>query len=389
MRALVIAPEPFFTPRGTPLSVYHRTAAMAELGVDVDLLTYGQGRAIDLPGVRIVRIPVLPFLREAPAGPSLTKLFLDLFIVAWAVALLLRHRYDMVHAHEEASFFCVALRPLLRFRLIYDMHSSLPSQLSSFRFSDSRLLLGLFRWLEHQALSRADAVITICPALAVYATEHGVAEERHFLIENSLLDPVRLVGGESSEPPPDVPEPPEGSELVVYAGTLEAYQGIDLLLEAVSLLAPRIPRLWLLVLGGTPDQVARYRRRAARLGLAERCRFAGRVPQQTARDWIARARVQISARIAGTNTPLKLYEQLASGVALLATKVHSHTQVLDDDVALLVEPEPQALADGLARLLEDAPLRAGLAERARRRYAERYSREHYFARMRALLQSLG
>ncbi len=386
MRALVIAPEPFFTPRGTPLSIYHRTAAMAELGVHVDLLTYGQGRSVDLPGVRIVRIPVLPFLPEAPAGPSMTKLLLDCLIVVWAIALLVRHRYDVVHAHEEASFFCTALRPLLRFRLIYDMHSSLPSQLASFRFTDSRLLVGLFRWLERQTLRRADAVITICPALACYALERGVAPERHFLIENSLLDPVRLIDGGAAERTPEIPEPPEGAQLVIYAGTLEPYQGIDLLLEAASLLAARLARLWLLVLGGTPDQVAHYRERAADLRLAKQCCFAGRVPQQTARDWIARAQVQISARTAGNNTPLKIYEQLASGVPLLATNVYSHTQVLDDGVALLVEPEPRALADGLERLLEDPSLRRRLAERARRLYEERYSRERYLERTRALLE---
>ena len=49
MRALVIAPEPFFTPRGTPLSVYYRTLVTAELGVQVDLLTYGQGADVSIP----------------------------------------------------------------------------------------------------------------------------------------------------------------------------------------------------------------------------------------------------------------------------------------------------------------------------------------------------
>ena len=40
MKMLVIAPHPFFTPRGTPFSVYYRTLVMAEQGVEIDLLTY-------------------------------------------------------------------------------------------------------------------------------------------------------------------------------------------------------------------------------------------------------------------------------------------------------------------------------------------------------------
>ena len=57
MKALVIAPQPFFSPRGTPFSVYYRTLIKAQLGVEVDLLTYGEGQDIDIPGVRIIRIP--------------------------------------------------------------------------------------------------------------------------------------------------------------------------------------------------------------------------------------------------------------------------------------------------------------------------------------------
>ena len=77
MKALVIAPQPFFSPRGTPFSVYYRTLVTAELGVEVDLLTYGEGQDVDIPGVRIIRIPRFSFLGNAKVGPSVLKLFLD------------------------------------------------------------------------------------------------------------------------------------------------------------------------------------------------------------------------------------------------------------------------------------------------------------------------
>ena len=57
MRALVIAPQPFYTPRGTPLSVYYRTMVTAEQGIAVDLLTYGEGQDVAIDGVRIIRVP--------------------------------------------------------------------------------------------------------------------------------------------------------------------------------------------------------------------------------------------------------------------------------------------------------------------------------------------
>ena len=57
MRYLVISPQPFFTPRGTPFSVYYRTLILSELGAEIDLVTYGQGADPDIPNVRIFRTP--------------------------------------------------------------------------------------------------------------------------------------------------------------------------------------------------------------------------------------------------------------------------------------------------------------------------------------------
>src|SRR4029453_9650748 len=102
MTALVVAPQPFFSPRGTPFSVYYRTLVTAQLGVKIDLLTYGQGQDVDIPGVRIIRIPAFAWLGPVRVGPSLLKLFLDVFLTLWTIGLLLRRRYDFVHAHEEA-----------------------------------------------------------------------------------------------------------------------------------------------------------------------------------------------------------------------------------------------------------------------------------------------
>ena len=60
----------------------------------------------------------------------------------------------------------------------------------------------------------------------------------------------------------------------------------------------------------------------------------------------------VSPRVHGTNTPLKVYEHLASGKPLVATRIWSHTQVLDDSVCFLVEPEPDSMAKGLLRALQ-------------------------------------
>jgi len=388
MRMLVISPQPFFTPRGTPFSVYYRALVMAEQGVEIDLLTYGAGEDVDIPGVRIVRIPRVRFLEPIPVGPSGKKIVLDMLMFLWTIGLLVKHRYSVVHAHEESVFWCRFLKPLFRFRLIYDMHSSLPQQLTNFKFTKSRFLIGAFKWLEDNALRAADAVITICPDLRDYALSTGLSGDRHLLIENSIFDDVRLKkkaaatsGGANVAQTFDPRFP-----VILYAGTFEAYQGIDVLVRAFALVAAKRPdaRLWLV--GGTEAQVRRARELVTELGLTDACVLTGVVPKAQALRYTADAAILVSPRLHGTNTPLKIYEQLASGKPLVATRIWSHTQVLDEKVCYLVDPEPQSMADGLLLALADLGRTTERPQNARALYEREYARPVYEGKIRRLLE---
>ncbi len=388
-RVLVVAPQPFFTPRGTPFSVYYRTLVMAELGMDIDVLTYGRGEDVAIPGVRIIRIPAFNWLGPVKIGPSMLKLWLDFFLVFWTIGCLARHRYAIVHAHEEAVFFLRFLKPIFQFKLIYDMHSSLPEQLRNYRFTTSRLLIGLFERLEKSCLRSADAVITICPELARYAEPLMPDPDRHFLIENSIFEPVRLARKTANGQAADPVELPADRDCVFYAGTFEVYQGLDTLVAAFALAHKECARAFLVLIGGTPEQVEKMRGLAERSGIGEHTLVLGRMPQAMVSRYAARASVLVSPRTHGINTPLKIYEQLASGVPLVATNILSHTQVLDDEVALLVEPEARSMAAGLLQALTDDATRTRLSENARALYQRAYSRPVYERKMRAMLELLG
>lgn len=392
MRALVIAPQPFFTPRGTPFSVYYRTLITAELGVKIDLVTYGEGEDVAIPGVRVVRIPRFSVLGNVKTGPSLLKLFLDGFLSVWTLALLLRHRYQFVHAHEEAVFFARFLKPIFRFRLVYDMHSSLPEQLTNFNFTKSKVIKGIFQILEDSCLRSADAVITICPALADYVNKQIAAAGKHLLIENSIFDPVNIARKNVSEPKVNGFQRSvniqKGQAVIVYAGTLEHYQGIELLLHAFKEVGAANLQVYLLIVGGTDEQVGHYSKIAQELGIGERCCFTGRVTPSIARQYNQMATLLVSPRISGMNTPLKIYEQLASGVPLVATSIYAHTQVLDDSVAFLAEPRADELARAILRALLSKKERQRKAGNAKRLYEKKYSRAAYVAKMQHLLDLL-
>jgi glycosyltransferase involved in cell wall biosynthesis len=249
-------------------------------------------------------------------------------------------------------------------------------------------LIGLFERLEAAALRAADVVITISPALADYAVEQLGGPERHTLIENSLFDPVRLrsVGGNGSTEPPV--QLPEEAQVVAYAGTLEPYQGIDLLLEAHAGVLERVPEAFLLIVGGSAEQVSEYAAKASELGVDGSCLFTGYLPQERARALVRRATVLVSPRTRGVNTPLKIYEQLASGIPLVATRVPSHTQVLSDDVCFLADPDPDSFAQALIEALGDPERGERVVHAAEELYQTRYSAESYRTKMRNVMERL-
>lgn len=387
MKILMIAPEPFFQPRGTPFSEYYRIRCLSELGHTVDLVTYHIGDDVDIPGLRIFRAPRIPGISDIKIGPSLAKLPLDaaLFFKAWSV--LASGRYDAIHSHEEGGLMAVVLARMYGIPHVYDMHSSLPDQLGTFRFTNSRVIRGAFDWVEETMLKNSDEVIAICPSLVDKARSiepktpvtliENVAESHE--VDGVPDEAVRQLRGELGL----------GDEkIVLYLGTFEVYQGLGMLLEAaVRLFAERDDAILLLV-GGREEQVEEVKARAAELGIAERCRFTGRVAHERVPSFLKLADVLVSPRSIGDNTPLKIYSYLRSGRPIVATDLYTHTQVLNDEVAVLVDAEPAEFAKGIARVLDDSDLGKRLAAAAYRLSEEEYSYRVYVERTRALYERI-
>jgi glycosyltransferase involved in cell wall biosynthesis len=161
----------------------------------------------------------------------------------------------------------------------------------------------------------------------------------------------------------------------MYVGNLERYQGIDLLLEGFRHTLLRVPQASLVIVGGREEDIRRYRAVADRLGILARVHFLGPRPVSLLPDLLRQADVLVSPRLKGLNTPMKIYSYLDSGTAVLATRLRTHTQVLDDRTAYLVDPEPGPLGAGLAELLSDEPLRRRLAARAKAYAQEEFTPE--------------
>ena len=234
MKILMIAPEPFFEPRGTPFSEYFRIQALSALGHTVDLVTYPFGVDKHIPGLKIFRCRRPPGVKAVRTGPSMAKVALDFFLFLKVLQRLWREDYDLIHTHEEASVIGVFCQKMTKIPHLYDMHSSLVQQMDNFNFTRSRIIIGFFRFCETISLKNATAVIVICRSLFDHAA--GITDAAKLtLIENFMDDRDGAVSEEKAlQLKKEIN--PDGKKIVMYTGTLEAYQGIPLLLESLRLL---------------------------------------------------------------------------------------------------------------------------------------------------------
>jgi glycosyltransferase involved in cell wall biosynthesis len=376
----MIAPQPFFEPRGTPFSEYHRIRALLELGHTVDVVTYPFGKDVSLPGLRLFRCLRPPFVHDVRIGPSWAKVPLDLALAVTSLRRAASERYDAVHSHEEGSVIGVMLAGLLGLPHLYDMHSSLPQQLGNFAFTRSRLLTRALAWMERLVIRRSKVVIVICPQLE--ETVRGIdGDVPTVLIENapgSGDTPREGSGAQVRSALGLAPDAP----VVLYTGTFEAYQGLDLLFAAARVVAAARRDVRFVLAGGRPEQINRARDAARAQGVGDHVVFAGQRPAEEIPAFLDAADILVSPRSHGTNTPLKIYQYLRSGRPIVATRLLTHTQVLDDGVAFLTAATAEGFAEGILAALGDPVKARDVGAQAKRLAETKYSYEAYLNRTR-------
>jgi glycosyltransferase involved in cell wall biosynthesis len=210
-----------------------------------------------------------------------------------------------------------------------------------------------------RGFAAAGHVAAVSQGAAAYALDHGAAPHRVSVVPNGV-NPARF---------PRTGRP-TGPFTVGFLGTLKPWHDTATLIEAFALLrAAHEPDARLLVVGDGPDR-GHISARLDALGLGEAAHLTGAVPASDVACWLGRMHVAVAPYSAAQPfyfSPLKVYEYMAAGLPVLASRVGDLPQVLDGGrLGLLVEPDdPAALAQELGRLARDATLCARLGRTAR------------------------
>ena len=359
----MVAPQPFYEDRGTPIAMREVLLALSELGRHVDLLTYPVGADATIEGLRIFRSANPLRFASVPVGLSFRKIVLDLPLTFELRRRMARERYACVHAVEEAAFPAALYARQHGIPLLYDMQSSLAEQLGRL----APLSLRPTRWMldtaERWLLNMSDVVVTSA-GLATRVRRmvpQATVREWHFPSAPSGADPgevARLrqsLGLKASD------------RVVLYSGTFEAYQGLPELIGAIPLVRQRFPDVTFVFVGAASSEPELAT--AAPYIEAGALRVIDRQPRHEIPAFLAMADVLVSARAYGGNLPLKIFDYLAASRPIVATDIPTHRTVLSDERAVLVAPTTDALAGGILALLAD-PERGRRLAAAGRQYAK-------------------
>lgn len=386
LKILMIASLPFFTARGTPISIRSRLEVLSNLGHEVDVITYHVGDDIEIPGIKILRIINMPFIKEVPVGPSFKKIFLDIFVFFKSLRYLISRRYDLIHTHEEASYFGALFSKIFKIRHLYDFHSSLPQAMKNFGY-EHRYLIYPLELLESRVINSCHGLITISNDLDSYVMSMNDKIPR-VLIENfqdydfnslnkECLASFKLYHPELND-----------KNIVLYAGTFELYQGLELLIASAELVIKNTENTIFVLAGGRQSQIEILRESAKKRGIASHFHFPGNLPIDELALYVNISNVLVSTRTIGNNPPLKIYDYLNAGKPIVATNINAHTQILNDDIAVLVDPIPQSISEGIVSLVDNPSYAKKLGQRSREFFENNYSTEEKINRTNQILEAV-
>jgi glycosyltransferase involved in cell wall biosynthesis len=218
-------------------------------------------------------------------------------------------------------------------------------------------LRGLARRLEGWTWRAATRVVAVTGVLKSMIATAGVHPDRIEVVPNGI-DPAAFADLPAR---PDAPDP----LALGFVGFVRDWHGLD---AVISAMADHVgsPRLDLVVVGDGPARPA-LERQAAALGIADRVRFTGLAPHQDVPRLVAGFDIALQPRAVAYASPLKIFDYMAAGRAIVAPDQPNIREILTDgETALLFDPaSADALWQTVLRFAGDAALRTRLGAAAR------------------------
>ncbi|SDT23470.1 glycosyltransferase [Actinoplanes derwentensis] len=363
-RAAYIAFDRFPSAKGSAVHIRHMAAELFERHRGGLLCVLGGGGlpAYQREGdVEIVRFTeVVPNLLDRAQAFS-----------AWVSEQLAPHHdtLELCHVRDPWS----ALPALgTGARLVYEANG-LPSIELPYAWPQAApATLGKVRELEEHCLTAADAVVVPSSVIEQAVTARGVAPDRVFLVPNGA-DPV----------PAGLPRPAAApGRYLIYVGAVQPWQGLDVLLRAFARLADVTDLSLVICSSVSPARCRPLLRLAERLDLRERIHWQHMLPHDEVAAWLAHAELSVAPLTATSRnleqgcSPIKVWESMAAGTAVVASDLPVIREVLGEYGRLVPPDRPAELARAIRVLLEYPDMCREMGERSREHVQNGFTWKH-------------
>jgi glycogen synthase len=270
---------------------------------------------------------------------------------------------DVIHAHSPALNGMPAVRVgrAMGIPVVYEIRAFWEdAAVDHGTTKEGSLRYRLTRAQETWVVKQADAVTVICEGLRGDLIKRGITGEKITVIPNAVdLEKFSLSG--ESDPALKTQLGLDGSRVLGFIGSFYAYEGLDLLLDAMPEILSHMPDVKVLLVGGGPQE-ANLKAQAIRLGVADKIVFTGRVPHQEVNRYYDLVDVLVyarhSMRLTDLVTPLKPLEAMAQGRLFVASDVGGHKELIQNgQTGLLFHAgDTKALSETVTKLFDHPDL---------------------------------
>jgi glycosyltransferase involved in cell wall biosynthesis len=351
--ALHVAALPFPTTQGTQAAIAAMLRALE--GRSPELLAYAHGDPrCAPPPARVTRLARSYGDRSRRSGPSLAKVMED----GALAATIARRRPELVVAHHVEA---AAAALLARAPTIFVAHTALGPELPTYASRGAALLTRAGDALDRALARRADATVAVSPLLASRLSALADVDVPWLPIPWPLSPPIAREERDRARAELGIHR---DERIVLYAGNLDRYQGLDALFDAMR----AMPDARLLVATSSDDRMpGDLRLLRAPLG-----------DEPDRRRVHAAADVVAIPRASEGGLPIKMIDAMARGAPVAAVRRATAGLALDGVIAI-ADDDARALATTLGSLLDDPARGRASAERARQWIARELSRERFLA----------
>lgn len=370
---LMVAACPFPANYGSPAAIKEVSEGMADLGYDVHIVTYPYGDEMPVRGAKIHRISSFGFSHQVSVGPALHKPVLDLLMVFKACHLIWKYKCDIIHAHNyEGQLVGICAKLITERPLLYNAVNSMTDELSSYDFIKPAFVARwLATFLDWFVPKFSDYILTLTTELLELLAAKGAPRERMVCVPAGVWP--EMFQHANPERFRDILRLRD-KRVVLYTGTLDRFQRLDILLRAFARLGPEFSdTVLLLVCPFTKDTLRReLEALATELRIADRLRWVDQHPLEDLPDYLVLGDVAVVPRPHSSGQPIKLLNYMGTARPIVAAAggakgirhLHDGFICRDEDV--------DHMAEGLSLLLTDRKLAERLGVAALRTLLEEY-----------------